>query len=82
MAQRRSRNRQSRRRRRSRRSQNQNQNENQNQRKTRRQRGGKRKVNEFFKKMMQAKKSNAQSFEYKGKNYKRQTKGHLTFYKA
>jgi len=48
----------------------------------RKQSGGKRKMNAFFKQMMQAKKSNAASFKYKNKLYKRQQKGHLTFYKA
>ena len=80
MGNRRSRNRKSKRTRRNKQSQKNNQQTNQ--RKSRKQRGGKRPVNAFFKKMMQAKKSNAASFEYKGKNYKRQQKGHLTFYKA
>ncbi len=43
--------------------------------------GGKR-VNKYFQLMMNAKKNNLESFEYNGKTYKRQQKGHLTFYKA
>ena len=43
--------------------------------------GGKR-VNKYFQLMMNAKKNNLDSFEYNGKTYKRQQKGHLTFYKA
>ena len=43
--------------------------------------GGKR-VNKFFQLMMNAKKQNLESFEYNNKTYKRQQKGHLTFYKA
>ena len=40
------------------------------------------KLNEFFKKMMKAKKSNAPSFKYKGKTYKRKkTKTGMTIYK-
>jgi hypothetical protein len=42
----------------------------------------KRAVNGFFKLMMKAKASNAPSFVYNGKTYKKKTKGHLTFYKA
>jgi len=42
----------------------------------------KRKVNAFFGLMMKAKKSNAPSFVYNGKTYKKKTKGHLVFYKA
>ena len=44
--------------------------------------GGMKKVNEFFKLMMAAKKKDAPSFLYNGKTYKKKTKGHLTFYKA
>ena len=44
--------------------------------------GKKRKVNAFFKLMMNAKKSGAPSFSYNGKTYKKRTKGPLTFYKA
>ena len=43
--------------------------------------GGK-SVNKYFQMMMNAKKNNLESFEYNGKTYKRQQKGHLTFYKA
>lgn len=43
---------------------------------------GSRRVNKFFQLMMNAKKNNLESFEYNGKTYKRQQKGHLTFYKA
>lgn len=43
--------------------------------------GGKR-VNKYFQLMMNAKKNNLESFQYNGKTYKRQQKGHLTFYKA
>ena len=43
--------------------------------------GGKR-VNKYFQLMMNAKKNNLESFLYNGKTYKRQQKGHLTFYKA
>ena len=44
--------------------------------------GGKTKVNKFFQLMMNAKKENLESFQYNGKTYKREKKGHLTFYKA
>jgi len=44
--------------------------------------GGKKQVNKYFQLMMNAKKNNLESFEYNNKTYKRQTKGHLTFYKA
>ena len=43
---------------------------------------GSRRVNKFFQLMMNAKKNNLQSFQYNNKTYKRQQKGHLTFYKA
>ena len=43
---------------------------------------GSRRVNKYFQLMMNAKKNNLESFEYNGKTYKRQQKGHLTFYKA
>jgi len=43
---------------------------------------GKRKTNAFFKLMMNAKKSDAPSFSYNGKTYKKRTKGHLVYYKA
>ena len=43
--------------------------------------GGK-SVNKFFQLMMNAKKNNLESFQYNNKTYNRQTKGHLTFYKA
>ena len=43
--------------------------------------GGKR-VNKYFQLMMNAKKNNLESFQYNGKTYKRQQKGHLTFYMA
>tara|TARA_B100001063_G_C16576132_1_gene458379 strand:+ start:93 stop:371 length:279 start_codon:yes stop_codon:yes gene_type:complete len=39
-------------------------------------------VNKYFQLMMNAKKHNLESFEYNGKTYKREKKGHLTFYKA
>ena len=39
-------------------------------------------VNKYFQLMMNAKKNNLQSFQYNNKTYKRQQKGHLTFYKA
>ena len=40
------------------------------------------KLNEFFKKMMKAKKRNAPTFKYKGKTYKRKkTKTGMTIYK-
>ena len=42
----------------------------------------KRKMNSFMKKQMQAKKKGLESFVYKGKTYKRHTKGHLVFYKG
>jgi len=46
------------------------------------QRGGKRKVNEFFKLMLNAKKHNKQEFRYKGKRYKAmKTKTGMTVYK-
>ncbi len=46
------------------------------------QRGGKRKVNEFFKLMLDAKKHNKQEFRYKGKRYKAmKTKTGMTVYK-
>ena len=38
-------------------------------RKSRKQKGGKRKLNAFFKAMLEAKKSKAKSFSYKGKTY-------------
>jgi len=38
-------------------------------RKTKKQKGGKRKLNAFFKAMLEAKKSKAKSFSYKGKTY-------------
>ena len=38
-------------------------------RKTRKKKGGKRKLNAFFKAMLEAKKSKAKSFSYKGKTY-------------
>jgi hypothetical protein len=38
-------------------------------RKTRKQKGGKRKLNAFFKAMLDAKRSKAKSFKYKGKTY-------------
>ena len=42
----------------------------------------KRKMNDFFKKMTAAKKSNAKSFSYKGKTYvKKKTKTGLVTYK-
>ena len=43
---------------------------------------GSRKQNKFFQLMMNAKKNNLDSFQYNNKTYKRQSKGHLTFYKA
>ena len=42
----------------------------------------KRKMNAFFQKMMTAKRQNKAQFEHNNKVYKRQQKGHLTFYKA
>ena len=46
------------------------------------QRGGKRKINEFFKLMLNAKKHNKQEFRYKGKRYKAmKTKTGMTVYK-
>lgn len=44
--------------------------------------GGAKKQNKFFQLMINAKKNNLESFEYNNKTYKRQRKGHLTFYKA
>jgi hypothetical protein len=38
-------------------------------RKSRKKKGGKRKLNAFFKAMLSAKKSKAKSFSYKGKTY-------------
>ena len=52
------------------------------QNKQNKQKGGARKQNKFFQLMMNAKKNNLESFEYNNKTYKRQQKGHLTFYKA
>jgi hypothetical protein len=43
---------------------------------------GSKRVNKFFQMMMDAKKNNLDSFQYNDKTYKRQQKGHLTFYKA
>jgi hypothetical protein len=43
---------------------------------------GAKKQNKFFQLMMNAKKNNLESFEYNNKTYKRQQRGHLTFYKA
>ena len=46
------------------------------------QRGGKRKVNEFFKLMLNAKKHNKHEFRYKGKRYvAKKTKTGMTVYK-
>ena len=46
------------------------------------QRGGKRKINEFFKLMLNAKKHHKQEFRYKGKRYKAmKTKTGMTVYK-
>jgi hypothetical protein len=50
-------------------------------RKTRKQKGGKRKLNGYFKLMLDAKKSEAPSFKYDGKTYKRVKRGHLYVYK-
>ena len=41
----------------------------------------KRKMNEFMKTMLAAKKSKAPSFKYKGKTYKKHQKGHFVYYK-
>ena len=41
----------------------------------------KRKLNEYMKKSLDAKKKNLESFEYKGAVYRRKEKGHLVFYK-
>lgn len=40
-----------------------------------------RKLNAFMKKQLDAKRKNLESFEYKGKTYKRHMKKHLVFYK-
>jgi|TARA_B110000971_G_C19850527_1_gene426878 hypothetical protein len=50
-------------------------------RKTRKQKGGKRKLNGYFKLMLDAKKREAASFKYDGKTYKRVKRGHLYVYK-
>ena len=42
--------------------------------------GKKRKTNGFFSAMIKAKKSDAPSFSYNGKTYKKHTKGHLVYY--
>ena len=42
----------------------------------------KRKINEFFKKSIDAKSKKLDKFEYKGKTYFRQEKGPLVFYSS
>ena len=42
--------------------------------------GKKRKTNGFFSVMIKAKNSDAPSFSYNGKTYKKHTKGHLVYY--
>lgn len=42
--------------------------------------GGKRKMNTFFKKMMEAKSKGQKSFTYNGSTYSYKKKGHLEFY--
>jgi len=50
-------------------------------RKTRKQKGGKRKLNAYFKAMLSAKRTKAASFKYNGSTYKRVRRGHLDVYK-
>ena len=50
-------------------------------RKTRKQKGGKRKLNAYFKAMLAAKRTKAASFKYNGSTYKRVRRGHLDVYK-
>tara|TARA_B110000858_G_scaffold110989_1_gene127022 strand:- start:3312 stop:3731 length:420 start_codon:yes stop_codon:yes gene_type:complete len=50
-------------------------------RKTRKQKGGKRKLNAYFKLMLDAKKRKAASFKYNGSTYNRVKRGHLFVYK-
>jgi hypothetical protein len=50
-------------------------------RKTRKQKGGKRKLNAYFKAMLAAKRTKADSFKYNGSTYKRVRRGHLDVYK-
>ena len=49
-------------------------------RKSSKKKGKKRKVNSFFSAMIKAKKSDAPSFSYNGKTYKKHTKRHLVYY--
>ena len=49
--------------------------------KKRRKSGGKRKLNEYFKAMLHAKKHKSASFKYNGATYKRVRRGHLDVYK-
>ena len=42
--------------------------------------GSRRKINDFFKKTIKAKKQNKTSFDHNGVKYVRKTKGHLVFY--
>ena len=60
---------------------NDNHNHQQGGKKKRRKSGGKRKLNEYFKAMLHAKKHKLASFKYNGATYKRVRRGHLDVYK-